>query len=137
MTNGSSAVDRGADSDRVFRAGRSNRVGKKEDEESDKVDSVNPNMPHNIECPSDLESFEHLVEEYVRCPGDMRALIDRILIWNSIHLPGKQGADNKSKMHNFMDILLKVFVGEADMLTSCDKTQDLEKQVTNYGLRVF
>lgn len=136
VTNSSSAVDRGTDSDRVFRAGRSKKVDKMEDEESDKMDSVNPNMPHNIECPSDLESFEHLVEEYVRSPADMRALIDRILIWNSIHLPGKQGADNKNKMHNFMDILLKVFVGEADMLTSCDKTQDLEKQVTNYGLHV-
>ena len=131
-TKGSSAVDlaHGVDSDRVFRVGRSNKVRKTEEEESDLVGSVNPNMPHNIECPSDLESFEHLVEEHVRCPADMRALIDRILIWNSIHLPGKQGADNKSKMHNFMDILLKVFVGEADMLSSCDKTQDLEEQVT-------
>ena len=100
--------------------------------ESTSDSAVNLMMPHNIECPSDLEAFEELVEKYVQSPADMRALIDRILIWNSVHLPGQQGTENKNKMHNFMDILLKVFVGEADTLTSCnevDIANDVENQV--------
>ena len=134
-SNGSSTANRAHSAgEQVFRSGRSTKEGEgnKGEGEPDMPESVNPNMPHNIECPSDLESFEQIVGEHVRSPADMRALVDRILIWNSIHLPGKQGADNKNKMHNFMDIMLKVFIGEADMLPSCDKTQELEKQVCMY-----
>ena len=82
------------------------------------LSDVNESMPHNIECPSDLEAFDGLVDEFVHNAADLRALIDRILVWNSVNLPGKQGADNKNKMHNFMDILLKLFVREADALST-------------------
>ena len=52
-------------------------------------------MPHSIEAPEDLESFDELLSEY--CKGgaeDAMALIDRIVAWNSVHLPGATGTDD-------------------------------------------
>lgn len=72
---------------------------------------VNSEMPHSIECPSDITEFEELVEKYVVNPAiDFKELLNRILVWNSIHLPGHQGTDNKPRMHNFMDVLVKYFI---------------------------
>ncbi len=79
-------------------------------------DGVNVAMPHKISVPADLEAFDELVEQYVRSDADMAALIDRILAWNSVHLPGAQGAENRNLMHNFMDVLLKHFVRVGDSL---------------------
>lgn len=64
-------------------------------------------MPHNIECPVSLTEFDELVEEFVLTDEDMLALIDRIMGWNSINLPGKEGISNRHRMHNFLDILIK------------------------------
>ncbi len=81
-------------------------------------DGVNLAMPHKISCPADLEAFDELVEQHVRCDADMCALITRILAWNSVHLPGAQGQENKNLMHNFLDVLLKHFVRVGDSLGS-------------------
>lgn len=86
---------------------------------------VNEKMPHKIDCPADLGAFDELLDSYVGSSLDFRALVDRILIWNSVRLPGQQGAENKAKMHNFMDILLKVFVREADKLAVVKEEEDV------------
>jgi hypothetical protein len=72
--------------------------------------TVNEQMPHKIECPSNIEDFYALIDKYVNSFIDTKALLDRILAWNSVHLPGAQGQTNKNLMHNFLDILLKHFV---------------------------
>ena len=80
--------------------------------------TVNPNMPHNITCPTSLLAFDELVETYVSSDDDMKALIDRILAWNNVNLPGKEGLANRGKMHNFLDILVKHTIRIGDSLSS-------------------
>lgn len=80
--------------------------------------TVNPNMPHNIESPLSLQAFDELVEAYVRNDEDMKALIDRILAWNSVKLPGKEGHGNRGRMHNFLDVLIKHFVRIGDSMVN-------------------
>ena len=65
-------------------------------------------MPHKLACPGTLEEFDALVRQYVRSVPDMHELVARIAAWNSVHLPGAAGAENRGKMHNFLDVLLKV-----------------------------
>ena len=79
---------------------------------------INDSMPHKLPCPANLEDFDSLVDRYVLSDGDLQQLITRILSWNSVHLPGTEGTENKNRMHNFMDVLLKVFVRLADSLPS-------------------
>lgn len=80
-------------------------------------DGVNVNMPHNIECPNSLEHFDELVAQYVESTADMIALIDRIIVWNSVHLPAPDGQRNRTLMHNFLDMLLKHFIRVGDSLS--------------------
>ena len=75
------------------------------------LNGINDKMPHSIDCPTDISKFEELVEKYVVNPAkDFQELVHRIMVWNSIHLPGHQGTTNKPRMHNFMDILVKYFI---------------------------
>jgi hypothetical protein len=78
---------------------------------------VNAEMPHNLDSPGTLLEFDELVERYVQSDEDMLALIDRILAWNSVKLPGKEGLANRNKMHNFLDILIKHFIRIGDSLS--------------------
>jgi nucleolar protein 14 len=71
---------------------------------------VNEKMPHKIDCPSTMEGFDELIDNYVVSTADMNALVERILIWNSVKLPGQQGASNRGPMHNFLDIMIRHFV---------------------------
>lgn len=87
--------------------------------EQDARSTINAGMPHKIMCPSDLQGLDDLAAQYVRSTADMAALIDRIVAWNSVHLPGPQGAQNKSKMNNFLDILIKHFIRIGDGLSDC------------------
>jgi nucleolar protein 14 len=74
-------------------------------------DGINPMMPHKIECPTDISALDALVQKYVINPNtDLAALVGRIMIWNSVHLPGGQGVRNRESMHNFLDALIKLFV---------------------------
>lgn len=92
------------------------------------TDGANPDMPHRIECPLDIQQFELLVDKYVINPQlDLVALVDRIVIWNSIHLPGQQGVANRSVMHNFVDILLKFVVKIGNDLTSSESFYSIEE----------
>lgn len=86
--------------------------------------AVNLEMPHKIDCPADLEAFDELVEEFVRDElVDLCALVDRIIAWNSVHLPGAAGKENRHSMHNFLDVLLKHFVRVGDSLSINDEEQ--------------
>lgn len=86
-------------------------------------DGINSLMPHTIFCPSDLEAFDSLLSQYVRSTEDFKALIDRILTYNSVHLPGQKGAENRGHMHNFLDIMVKLFVRIGDDLPTSSLTQ--------------
>lgn len=84
-------------------------------------DAVNIEMPHKIDCPPDLEAFDELVEQYVVDPNvDLQALIERILAWNNVNLPGAEGKENRNLMHNFLDVLLKHFMRVGDSLARLD-----------------
>jgi nucleolar protein 14 len=90
-------------------------------------EGVNIEMPHKIDCPPDLEAFDELVDQYVRNGNaDMCALIDRILRWNNVHLPGAEGKENRNLMHNFLDVVLKHFIRVGDSLPSLDEEQQRE-----------
>ena len=56
---------------------------------------VNDMMPHKVNCPSSAEEFDKMTSMYVRSAADLRELISRILVWSSVHLPGKEGSDNR------------------------------------------
>lgn len=79
--------------------------------------TVNPNMPHNIASPMSLPAFDELIETYVHSDEDLRALVDRILVWNSVKLPGKEGIANRGRMHNFLDVLIKHFIRVGDSIS--------------------
>lgn len=101
------------------------KVGTKSAQSAEDVrDGVNIEMPHKIDCPPDLEAFDELVDQYViNGNTDMQALIDRILAWNNVHLPGAEGKENRNLMHNFLDILLKHLIRVGDSLPSNDAEQ--------------
>ena len=100
---------------------------------------VNEDMPHNVECPATMEQFDELLDRYVRSQADVEALIDRILVWNSVHLPGTQGKENRGHMHNFLDILLKHFVRVGDSLgdSSADSQQDVLRELDHLTRAIF
>ena len=54
-------------------------------------------MPHKVDCPASVEEFDELTALYVHSAADLRELISRILVWSSVHLPGKEGAANRGK----------------------------------------
>jgi len=88
-------------------------------------EGVNDEMPHKITCPSSVEEFDQLTSTYVKSAADLRELITRILAWNSVHLPGHEGSENKGRMHNFLDVLLKLFVRVGDSLSveGCEEAE--------------
>jgi nucleolar protein 14 len=91
------------------------------------VDEVNLEMPHKIDCPPDMEAFDELVDQYVKNERlDLVALIDRIVAWNSVHLPGAEGKENRQLMHNFLDVLLKHFIRLGDSLCAADAAQQAD-----------
>ena len=73
-------------------------------------------IPHKILCPNDIEAFDALLNKYCKSPLDAMVIIDRILLYNSVHLPGLLGIENKKNMTVFLDILLIHFIRVADSL---------------------
>lgn len=55
-------------------------------------------MPHRINCPSSAEEFDNMTAKYVRTAADLRELVSRILVWSSVHLPGKEGTENRGNL---------------------------------------
>jgi hypothetical protein len=54
-------------------------------------------MPHKVDCPASVEEFDELTALYVHSAADLRELISRILVWSSVHLPGKEGSANRGR----------------------------------------
>jgi nucleolar protein 14 len=82
-------------------------------------------MPHQIECPTDTLQFYDLIEQYTKRPEQVSVLIDRIVAWHSVHLPGQEGQKNRVAVHNFLDILMKHFVRVGDTLPYSISDEDL------------
>jgi nucleolar protein 14 len=98
---------------------------------------INLKMPHNIECPKDMDEFSELIKKYVLCSEDAKVLVDRITIWNSVHLPGEEGKANRKKMYVFLDVLLKYFIVLADALSSNDeKAAELLDQIDHLTIAI-
>lgn len=91
------------------------------------LQSLANEMPHKIECPTDLNSFEKLVRLYVTNSESFKSLLERICAWNSVFLPGEDGVSNRKTMAVFLDVvLLKYFVSVGDSLGSGDIGQQQE-----------
>lgn len=86
------------------------------------INAANDKMPHKIDCPCDATQFYELINAYVHTTADLSALLDRILIWNSVHLPGAAGQENIPRMHNFLDMLLRYFIRVGDRLCASTAT---------------
>eukprot|EP01041_Mallomonas_annulata_P001762 gene1762-3409_t len=101
---------------------------------------VNESMPHNIECPADVTEFYEVIEKYVTNANDLQAFLERIITWNSIHLPGTTGVENRTRLHNFLDMLLRYFIKVGDKLSVCTKEElqaDTMKQLDTLSLIMF
>ena len=89
-------------------------------------------IPHKIECPTDYTQFNELLSTLAHSSDDVTTIINRILIYNSVHLPGALGKGNRELMHNFLEMLFKHFIRVADSLaqvTTCEDIAHVEKQV--------
>jgi hypothetical protein len=99
---------------------------------------VNDLMPHRVNCPSSVEEFDSMTTKYVKSPADLRELIYRILVWSNVHLPGKEGTNNRGRMHNFLDVLIKLFVRVGDSLcvSSCNE-EEVQGQLDFLTVTIF
>ena len=90
--------------------------------------TINTDMPHVLHCPSSVEEFDDLLNDYVKNPQyDLPALISRIMTTNSVHLPekGTSKSDNMAKMSIFLDILFVHFIRVGDVLISMTEQEDI------------
>ena len=60
-----------------------------------------------LPCPGDNLAFNELAAKYVRHGGDYVAMVDRIVTYYSVRLPGTLGKDNRTLMHNFVAASLR------------------------------
>ena len=86
---------------------------------------VNELMPHKLLCPATMEAFDELIVNYVTTTADINAMIERILVYNSVKLPGSEGVQNRTKMHNFLDILIKHFIRVGDKLACVNSDEEM------------
>ena len=97
-------------------------------------------IPHKIDCPTDYTQFNELLSTLAHSSDDITTIINRILIYNSVHLPGALGKGNRELMHNFLEMLFKHFIRVADSLaqvTSCEDIAHVEKQVCYTTLHTY
>ena len=85
---------------------------------------ANDDIPYKIECPNDMQAFDELLDTHARSSDDVMTIIDRILAYSSVHLPG-HGGRNHSLMHNFMEMLLRHFVRVGTSLSQGRTDEDL------------
>ena len=114
--------------------------GEKEVANDSKAIEVNSDMPHTLPCPPDLDSFRELCEKYVKNGTDYVAMVTRIVGYHSVKLPGKEGVDNKSRMHNFLGVLMAEFSAIGDGLAyaaSQDEQADLMMRLDSLMALVF
>lgn len=123
--------------------------GNEEEEENDQIEdcsvtsggeiadpsltSSNLSMPHSIDCPQFLEDFKKLVNLYAGTADSFSVLLERILAWNSIHLPGVK-VENEKKMTLFFDILVNYFVILGDSLPIVNQEDEVLSMVRQWAL---
>jgi hypothetical protein len=88
-------------------------------------------MPHSIDCPQQLDIFEKLVDSYVTDAESFSVLLQRILTWNSIHLPGAK-IQNEKQMTSFFDILANYFIILGDSLPGSENHKEIQAMVGNH-----
>jgi nucleolar protein 14 len=88
-------------------------------------------MPHSIQCPQQLDEFKKLVNSYVTDADSFSVLLQRILTWNSVHLPGAK-AQNEKHMATFFDILVSYFIVLGDSLPEGDTNHETQVMVGFY-----
>ena len=92
-------------------------------------EAVNRAMPHILHCPTSLEDFDVLLNDFVLDPReDLPALLSRVMTSSSVHLPatGTSKATNMSKMSIFLDILFVHFIRVGDSLVDVMEEEDVE-----------
>ena len=82
-------------------------------------------IPHKIECPTDYTQFNELLSTLAHSADDVTTIINRILVYNSVHLPGTLGKGNRELMHNFLEMLFKHFIRVADSLAQVTSSEDI------------
>lgn len=81
-------------------------------------------IPHTVVCPSDSAAFDNLLKRHCRYfPYDHIEIVNRIVSWNNVHLPGEKGQENRKLMHNFLDILMKYLVRMGGKLSTASAAQ--------------
>ena len=97
-------------------------------------------IPHKIECPTDYTQFNELLSTLALSSDDVTTIINRIIVYNSVHLPGALGKGNRELMHNFLEMLFKHFIRVADSLAQVTSSEDIahaEKQVCYTTLHTY
>ena len=95
--------------------------------------SSNLSMPHSIDCPQFLEDFKKLVNLYAGTADSFSVLLERILAWNSIHLPGVK-VENEKKMTVFFDVLVNYFVILGDSLPIVNQEDEVLSMVRHWAI---
>ena len=94
-------------------------------------------IPHTMLCPSDSAAFDELLRRHCRYfPHDQMEVINRIVSWNNVHLPGEKGQENRKLMHNFLDVLMKYFVRLGGKLPTASATAGYKTLVRAVTRRV-
>lgn len=102
------------------------------------VNIISDLMPHQIPCPRDIYEFDSLIQTYASHNSHhAMELINRIIVWNNVHLPGQQGLDNRNMMHNFLDVLIKYFVRLGDSLCFVENSDDILLLMDNLSQNIF
>ena len=72
-------------------------------------------MPYVFEVPTTLEALHDVIGSYAETGTDACTIIQRIHASNSVRLD----KNNKDKMQNFYDVVLRRFIGVCFMIVTC------------------
>mmetsp|Transcript_31037 Transcript_31037/g.41006 ORF Transcript_31037/g.41006 Transcript_31037/m.41006 type:complete len:893 (-) Transcript_31037:166-2844(-) len=83
-------------------------------------------MPYVFECPGSMDQLLALFEKYAESVDDVCTIVDRIIKCHNLKL----AAENREKMHNLYDLLLRRFimVGE-NLMESPAGSADFQKEM--------
>lgn len=99
------------------------------------ADAVFETMPHVLPCPVTMADLDDQIASY--CPGTswedkgvhVSELLQRIVQYNSVHLPGDQGALNKQAMGKLLSVLYKHFMRLGEVLVDSEHPQLIMQQL--------
>jgi nucleolar protein 14 len=110
------------------------------EKEEDDNQQLHSGMPHKIRCPHNLDHLDALIKRHCKNkPDDTMELFKRIFSWNSVHLPGEEGKENKKLMHNFLNVLIKYFMrlGDSLMTASSQSQQEILLEINFLTTSIF